>query len=167
MPRDKASFLYPSGSLPGVILRPLRLGDRFLVGWLRPRVRRRGGSYLVQTDPLQTDVGRHGGLEVAQPLQPQHSSRQARSRKLANRSALATLTEQVAWQRLSTTGMLVLAYGGPDHKHNSCMSDAAITLQSIGDTQHIHPKAGLPWGHTRPAQRSPHLHPCCHLTPSG
>lgn len=108
----RSILLVPSGSLPGVILRPLSFGDRLLVGWLSPRVRRCGGAYLVQTDALQADVGRHGGSEVAQPLQPQHSSRQARSRSLANRSAPATRTKQVAWQRLSTTGMLMLAYTG-------------------------------------------------------
>ena len=120
-------------------------------------MRQSRGAYLVHTDPLQADVGCHGGSEVAQTLQPQHSSRQARSCRLAaskrsapavqhssrqarsrrlaasKHSAHAAPTERVAWQRVSIPGILVLL------KHNSCMADAAITLRSTGDTQHMHP----------------------------
>ena len=73
------TMLYPSGSLPCVTLRPLSVGDRLLVAWLSLRVRRHGGAYLVHTDPLQADIGCHGGSEVAQPLHSQHSSCQAGS----------------------------------------------------------------------------------------
>ena len=86
-------MLYPSGSLPGVTLRPFSAGDRLLVDGLSPRTSRRGDAYLVHAHPLQADVGGHGGSEVAQPLQPQHSRRQARSRRSA------------AWQHQSAQPM--------------------------------------------------------------